>query len=285
MLGKIGVAASPAQPGRVWALIEHAKEGGLYRSDDYGDHWEKVSGNQNLISRAWYYMHLIADPQDADTVYVNNLEHVEEQPTAARPSIEIPTPHGDNHDLWIDPRDNRRMIQGNDGGANVSFNGGYSWSTIYNQPTAQFYHVAADNRDPYYRLRHAAGQLQHRRAQPHQSPAPSPGATATSPAPARAATSPSAPTIPTSSTSARSAARPAAATPCSATTAQADQIRLVTVWPEPMRGYGAGEHKYRFAWTYPIVFSPHDPNTLYIAGNQVFGATTRARAGRRSAPI
>ena len=73
-LGKIGVAASPAQPGRVWALVEHAKEGGLYRSDDYGDHWEKVCDNQNLVTRAWYYIHITADPLDADTVYVNNLK-------------------------------------------------------------------------------------------------------------------------------------------------------------------------------------------------------------------
>ena len=102
-LGKIGVAASPAQAGRVWALIEHATEGGLYRSDDFGEHWEKVSDNQNLVSRAWYYMHLTADPQDADTVYVNNLELLEIT-DGGKTFAEIATPHGDNHDLWIDPR-------------------------------------------------------------------------------------------------------------------------------------------------------------------------------------
>ena len=122
-LGKIGVAASPAQSGRVWALIEHATEGGLYRSDDYGDNWEKVSDNQNLVSRAWYYIHLTADPQDADTVYVNNLDFWKSS-DGGKTFAEIATPHGDNHDLWIDPTNNQRMIQGNDGGANVSVNGG-----------------------------------------------------------------------------------------------------------------------------------------------------------------
>ncbi|HEY3227677.1 MAG TPA: glycosyl hydrolase, partial [Roseiflexaceae bacterium] len=147
--GKIGVAASPAQAGRVWALIEHNKEGGVYRSDDGGEKWEKVSDNQNLISRAWYYMHLTPDPQDGDTLYVNNLSFFKST-DGGKTFSEIATPHGDNHDLWIDPRNPRRMIQGNDGGANVSLNGSATWSTIYNQPTAQFYHIAADTRSPYW---------------------------------------------------------------------------------------------------------------------------------------
>ena len=143
------MAASPAQAGRVWALIEHKTAGGLYRSDDDGANWEQVSDNQNLISRAWYYMHLTADPQDPDTVYVNNLSFWKST-DGGKTFAEIATPHGDNHDLWIDPRNPQRMIQGNDGGANVSLNGGATWSTIYNQPTAQFYHIATDNRAPYH---------------------------------------------------------------------------------------------------------------------------------------
>ena len=146
-------SASPPRrrrPGRVWALIEHKTEGGLYRSDDLGDTWEKVSDDQNLLSRAWYYTHVTADPQDGDTVYVNNLDFWQEHATAARPSTEIPTPHGDNHDLWIDPHDNRRMIQGNDGGANVSLNGGYTWSTASttSRPPSSIT-WPTDNRDPY----------------------------------------------------------------------------------------------------------------------------------------
>ena len=144
---------------------------------------------------------------------------------------------------------------------------GYSWSTIYNQPTAQFYHLAVDDREPYS----STAPSRTTPASPcpaGPTTAPSPGPTASSPARAKAATSPSVPTTRRSSTSARSARPRAAATPCSATTAAADQIRLITTWPEAMRGYGAGEHRHRFAWTYPIVISPHDPTMLYVGGNQ-----------------
>ena len=147
--GKIGVAASPARPGRVWAIVQHQEAGGLYRSDDYGDTWQQVNDDFRLISRAWYYMHLTADPRDGDTVYVNNLQFWKST-DGGKTFTDIDTPHGDNHDLWIDPKNTQRMIQCNDGGANVSYNGAASWSTIYNQPTAQFYHVAADSREPYY---------------------------------------------------------------------------------------------------------------------------------------
>ena len=115
--GKIGVVASPAQPGRVWALIEH-KDGGLFRSDDGGANWEKVSDNPDLRSRAWYYMHLTADPQDGDTLYVNNLSFWKST-DGGRNFTEIATPHGDNHDLWIDPRNPQRMLKGKDGGVCV----------------------------------------------------------------------------------------------------------------------------------------------------------------------
>ena len=145
--GKIGVTVSPARPDRVWAIIE-ADKAGLYRSDDGGRTWELVSDNRDLIHRPWYYCHVFADPVDPDTVYVTNLR-MWKSTDGGRTFTEITTPHGDNHDLWIDPRDPRRMIEGNDGGACVSFNGGQSWSTIYNQLTAQFYHVAVDDQYPY----------------------------------------------------------------------------------------------------------------------------------------
>ena len=110
-LGKLAVAASPARSGRVWALIEHTTEGGLYRSDDYGVTWEKTSDDQNLISRAWYYVHITADPVDPERIYVNNLDFYRSD-DGGRTFIEIVTPHGDNHDLWIDPTNTLRMIQG-----------------------------------------------------------------------------------------------------------------------------------------------------------------------------
>ncbi len=147
-LGKMGIAASPAQSGRVWCLIQHAEAPGMYRSDDGGETWQHVSDNEWLVSRAWYYMHVTADTQDADTVYVNNLGFWKSI-DGGKTFGPIDTPHGDNHDLWIDPNNNRRMIQGNDGGANVSLNGAATWSSVYNQPTSQYYHIGVDNRNPY----------------------------------------------------------------------------------------------------------------------------------------
>ena len=146
-LGRIGVAASPAKAGRVWATVE-AENPGLFRSDDGGDTWELVSDNADLQGRPWYYQHVFADPQDADTVWILNYL-VWKSIDGGRTFTQVTTPHGDNHDLWIDPKNPLRMIEANDGGACISFTGGDSWSSIYNQPTAQFYHVRADTRFPY----------------------------------------------------------------------------------------------------------------------------------------
>ena len=145
--GRIGVAVSPSQPSRVWAVIE-AKESGLYRSDDGGETWERISQNRNLLTRPWYYNHVFADPKDPETLYILNL-NAWKSVDGGRTFTQLTTPHGDNHDLWIDPNNPQRMIEGNDGGACVSFNGGDTWSTIYNQPTAQFYHVDTDSQFPY----------------------------------------------------------------------------------------------------------------------------------------
>ncbi len=280
--GKIGVSASPAQSGRVWALIEHRTEGGMYRSDNGGDTWEKVCDNQNLMSRAWYYTHVTADTQDSDTVYVNNLSFYKST-DGGKTFFEIATPHGDNHDLWIDPRNSQRMIQGNDGGANVSYNGGATWSTIYNQPTAQFYHITADNRGRYNvygtqqdnssiavpsRSHHTCitwgdcyiagtGESGYIVVRPDNPDIVYVGAIGSSPG------------------GGNSLQRYDHST---------RQIRLVTTWPESMGGYGASEDRYRFAWTYPIVISPHDPNTLYIGGNLVFKSTNEGQSWQPISP-
>ena len=145
--GRVGVAVA-SNSDRVYAIIQ-AAEGGVYRSDDGGDTWQLVNGSHSLTQRSWYYMHIIADPQDADTVYVMNVDAYRST-DGARTFNKFKMPHGDNHGLWIDPTNNKRMIASNDGGFSVTQDGGKTWSRQDNQPTAQFYHVIADNRTPYY---------------------------------------------------------------------------------------------------------------------------------------
>ncbi|MDX1406152.1 MAG: hypothetical protein R3192_16555, partial [Woeseiaceae bacterium] len=147
LMGNTGISVSRANPDRVWAMIE-AVEGGVYRSDDAGETWQYVNDDHGIRDRGWYYTHIFADPVDEDTVYVLAASMVKS--TDGGETFEgIRTPHGDNHDLWINPRNNQWMVQSNDGGANVSYNGGKTWSTQANQPTAQFYRVNVDNVFPY----------------------------------------------------------------------------------------------------------------------------------------
>jgi len=149
LIGKIGVDVSASKPSRLYAIVEaELDKGGLYRSDDFGDTWPLMNGDRILWSRAWYYIHLKADPVDENTVYVLNapfMKSIDGGVTFEKKS----TPHGDHHDHWINPANNRNMINGNDGGATITFDGGESWSSIMNQPTAQFYRVITDNLSPY----------------------------------------------------------------------------------------------------------------------------------------
>lgn len=281
VLGKIGIAASPAKPGRVYALIEH-QDGGMYRSDDYGDNWQYVARNNDIISRAWYYMHITPDPQDADTVYVNNLRFWKSIDGGRTYSM-IGTPHGDNHDLWIDPNNPMRMVQGNDGGACVSLNGGASWSTIFNQPTAQFYHVAADNRDPYYV--YGTQQDNSSVAVPSRNNKSSlmwmDGFIAGSGESGYIAVKPDNDDIVFVGAIGSS---PGGGNCLQRYDHSSMQLRLVTTWPEYMAGEAAADLEYRFAWTYPIVFSPHDPNTLYVGGNVVFKSTDEGHSWQPISP-
>jgi len=150
LLGKIGLAISPANGQRVWAQIENADEskGGLYRSDDGGKSWKRINRDHNLRQRAWYYSRIVADPNDENTLYNMNVRFWKSIDGGNNFSS-IGTPHGDNHCLWINPNHSNIMIEGNDGGACVTLNGGKTWSTIYNQPTAEFYRVTTDNQFPY----------------------------------------------------------------------------------------------------------------------------------------
>lgn len=149
VVGKIGVAISPANPKRIWALVE-AKEDGLYRSDDAGQTWKRLETNQTrrLYQRAWYYMHIFADPRDEQKVYILNVDQFRSR-DGGQTFETIEVPHGDGHDLWINPQDTRILIMGNDGGGCVSLDDGKNWSTLLNQPTAEIYNVSVDGRVPY----------------------------------------------------------------------------------------------------------------------------------------
>ena len=264
--GRMGIAASPAQPGRVWATIE-AEDCGVYRSDDGGDTWEMVNDSRDVQARPWYYQHIFADPQDANTVWILSSQCWKSL-DGGQAFTWVTTPHDDNHDLWIDPNNPQRMIEGNDGGACVTFNGGQTWSTIYNQPTAQFYHVRADNQFPYrlYGTQQDNSAISvpsrtHKDAIHWSDCYPVGNAES-----GYIAVHPEDPNIVFSGAIGIS--------PDEGNLLRYDhrtgQVRNVTVWPEFYAGWGAKDMKYRFQWTYPIQFSPHDPNILYVTGNLVF---------------
>ncbi len=265
--GKIGICISPAKSERIWAIIE-AEDAGLYRSDNGGESWVKTSGNRDLIHRPWYYCHVFADPQHADTVYITNLQMWKSTDGGTNFS-EITTPHGDNHDLWIDPNNAQRMVQGNDGGACVSYNGGETWSTIYNQLTAQFYRIDIDNEFPY-RV-YATQQDNTSISVPSAS--------------AYGAITLQESTFPGTGESGFIAVKPddsdivyigaVGSSPGGEGALQhynhkTEQLRLVNIWPEEKYGWAPKDLKYRFSWTFPIAFSPHDSGIVYACGNHVF---------------
>lgn len=273
--GRIGVTVSPAKEGRVWAIIE-AEDRGLYRSDDWGETWELVSDDPKLIQRPWYYCHVFADPQHPETVWVLNLK-CWKSTDGGRTFAEVTTPHGDNHDLWIDPTNPRRMIEGNDGGACVTFNGAESWSTIYNQPTAQFYRMDADNDYPY----RVYATQQDNSAISTPSRNLEKGAILYSDSyfvgsseSGQIAVHPDGSNVVFSGAVGSSAGGGDSLHRYDHRTGQS---RIVSVWPEFVYGQGVKDHRHRFQWTYPIVFSPHDSMVLYVAAEVVFRSTNEGQ--------
>ncbi|HET7746193.1 MAG TPA: glycosyl hydrolase, partial [Vicinamibacteria bacterium] len=267
--GRSGIAVSPANPNRVWAIIE-AEEGGVFRSEDAGKTWRKVNEERRLRQRAWYYTHIYADPKNADRMYVLNTGFYRSN-DGGRTYTGIPVPHGDNHDLWIAPEDPERMINANDGGANVSFDGGKSWSTQGNQATAQFYHVIADDQFPYK----VYGAQQDNSTVGIASRTSRGGIGVTDWHDVGGCES--------GYIAPRWDNPDVVFAGCyggyiSRYDHQTGQERNVTVWPENPMGWGAEGMKYRFQWTFPIVVSRHDPNVLYAAGNVLFRSTNEGHS-------
>ena len=274
-VGKIGVAVSPANPDRVWALIEHEPDGGVWRSDDAGDTWERVNDERKLRQRAFYYTRVYADPSDEEVMYALNTGLYRSRDGGRTFPRGIQVPHGDNHDLWIAPDDSERMVNGNDGGANVTFNGGLSW-TDQDYPTAQFYRVITTGHIPY----HICGGQQDN---------------STACIPVRgwnqmAARGPGNRTWYYSAGGCESGY--VAPSPVNLNVFYAGcyggslsrfdmgtgATRAVHVWPENPMGQSSEDLVERVQWTFPIVFSHHDPQVLYTGTQKVWKTTTEGQS-------
>jgi photosystem II stability/assembly factor-like uncharacterized protein len=280
-LGKMGVSVSQARSGRVFAMIEsEGRSRGLYRTDDHGETWEHVSARPDLGWRPWYYEHVIAHPTDADTVFVMNMR-AWKSIDGGKNFEEFHTPHGDNHALWIDPNDPDRMIGCDDGGAWVSFNAGRSWSSIYNQMTAQFYHVATDDQFPY--LVYGSQQDNSSIAVPSRTGL---GAinwgNCFAPGTAESGYVAPKPGDPNIVYVGAIGSSPGGGDALQRYDHRTKQIQLVNVWPEAYHDGATAE--VRFQWTYPIVFSPFDANVLYAAGNKVFRTVDEGHSWEAMSP-
>lgn len=259
--GRIGLALSPAKPDRVWAIIEaENNQTGVYRTDDSGAHWQLVSQFVEVHQRPWYYHHLTADPKDSMTLWVMNIGFWKST-DGGKKYVAVSTPHGDNHQLWIDPADNKRMIEANDGGATVSLDGAKTWSSIYNQPTAQMYHVIADNKFPYrvYGSQQDNSTISVPMRSDNGSIYPDDLYSVGGGESGYIAFDKNNPKL-------IYAANHHWITKLNM---ESNQISDVSVVPEDNYGYGSADIKYRFQWTFPVVVSPHNGNVLYATSSYV----------------
>ncbi len=256
--GIVGITVSPVDSNRVWAIIE-AADGGVFRSEDAGKTWKKINGNRALRQRAWYYSRIYADTQNKDKVYVMNVSYGVSTDGGKSFSLKN-APHGDHHDLWIDPNNNSRMVIADDGGAQVSNDGGENWTTYHNQPTAQFYRVTTDNAFPYRiygaQQDNTSVRIAHRTANAsitERDWEPSAGGES-----AHLAPDPNNNDIVYGGTYKGYMMRKDHGI---------SQTRSINVWPDNPAGSGAEVMKYRFNWNFPVKFSIHDTKKLYVGSN------------------
>jgi photosystem II stability/assembly factor-like uncharacterized protein len=262
--GIAGIAVSPLNSDRIWTIIEN-DNGGIFRSDNGGKTWRKLNDSRSLRQRAWYYSRIYADTKDVDVVYVLNVNYHRSK-DGGKTFQRFNAPHGDHHDLWIAPEDNQRMIIADDGGAQITYDGGYNWSTMMNQATAQFYRVTTDNHFPYriygaqqdnstVRIAHrtsgwSIGESDWERTAGAES--------------AHIAIDPEDNDIVYGGNYGGYLMR---------VNHRTEERRAVNVWPDNPMGHGAEGMKYRFQWNFPIFFSPHNPDKLYAASNHLHVST------------
>ena len=259
VMGKIDVTVSRANSDRIYAIIE-SDEGGLYRSDDKGKSWKLMNKQRILRTRSWYYMHVFADPTNEDVVYVLNAPFMKSI-DGGKTFTQVQVPHGDNHDLWINPANPSNMINSNDGGSNVSFNGGKSWSTQRNQPTAQFYRINADNRFPYWL--YAGQQDNSTLAIPSRTNGGGIGwqdwhANVGGGEAAHVAFDPNNPTFVYSSNITGFIDK---------YNMKTNKQKAIKPWPIFDLGEPSDEMKFRYNWNPPVLVSRHDPAVIYYGSN------------------
>ncbi len=274
-IGIIGIAVSTANHNRVWALVE-AHGGGLFRSENAGETWHKINDEHKITQRAWYFSRIYADPKNEDVVYALNVEFWKSK-DGGKTFEDIRTPHGDHHDLWINPDQPEDMIIADDGGAQITVNGGESWSTYHNQPTAQFYRVAVDDHFPY----RIYGAQQDNSA-------------------IRIASRTDGGRIGESDWESTAGGESGWIVPDPKDNEivyggsydgliikrnhKTNESRSVDVWPDNTMGWAAKDIKYRFQWNFPLMFSIHDKNTLYAAANVLFKTTNGGQNWEKISP-
>ncbi len=273
--GITGIAVAPSNPDKIYAIIENEK-GGMYASADGGETWTLTSNDNNIRQRAWYYTKVFVDPKNENLVYAPNVGFMRSR-DGGKTFQGVNTPHGDHHDLWMDPEDGNRMIVADDGGAQVSFDGGTNWSTYLNQPTAQIYRVSTDNSFPYRILGaqqdNSTFRIKHRTY----------GAAITDrdwdvtagSESGYVVADPSNPDIVYGGNYGGYLSR---------LDHKTGENRAITVWPDNPMGAGADVLKYRFQWNFPIFFSPHNPKRLYAAGNHLFVTDNEGASWQQISP-